>query len=393
MATAADPARLSPIPPTADAAAPTRAPHRPASVERALPVRSLLLLPAGLTLIAGLLGGIGLLDIGLDARLTGLRDVHGPLMVLGFLGTLIALERAVAARVAWGYAAPLLTGLGALVTIPPDTRAGGAVLLTAGLLTLVLVYGSLWRRSRDDLVLVQAAAAGCAVLAAVLWPRTDVATALPWLVGFVVLTIAAERVELARLAIRHGPGILVGLTTAYLLAATLTLLWPRTGSRLLALTLLGLTGWLALSDVARRTIRLTGQARFSAAALLTAYLWLAVGSLTWLSAGPIATTDAYDTVVHAVFLGFAMSMVLAHAPVILPAVIRRPLPYRPLFWLPFVVLHAGLAVRLALGHGIPSEPVWRAGALVTVLALLLLPVVLVAAVVRARSTSHRRPTT
>jgi hypothetical protein len=34
-----------------------------------------------------------------------------------------------------------------------------------------------------------------------------------------------------------------------------------------------------------------------------------------------------DAVIHAAFLGFAMSMVMAHAPVIPPAVLRRPLPY------------------------------------------------------------------
>lgn len=283
----------------------------------ALPARTLLLLPAGATLVAGLAGGTGLLGLDpLGGHLTGLAE---------------------------------------------------------------------------DLVLVQMAAAGSAVLASFLWPRTDVATALPWLVGFIVLTIAAERVELARLEIRHGSGVLVGLTGAYLLTGAAALLWPRVGTRALALTLLTMTAWLALSDVARRTIRLSGQARFSAAALLTAYLWLAVAALTWLAAGPLVTSDAYDTVVHGVFLGFAMSMVLAHAPVILPAVIRRPLPYRPIFWLPFLVLHVGLAVRLLLGHGLPSEPVWQAGAVVTLVALVLLPVVLVAAVVRARPTSRRRP--
>lgn len=380
MAPAADPAGLT---------APVR--RMRVGAGPALPRRTLLLLPAAATLVAGLVGGTALLGLEpLGGRLTGLAEVHGPLMVLGFLGTLISLERAVAARVGWAYAAPLLTGLGALVAIPTTTRSTGVVLLTAGLLALVVVYGRLWRRSRDDLVLVQMAAAGSAVLASVLWPRTDVATALPWLVGFIVLTIAAERVELARLEIRHGSGILVGLTGAYLLAGTVALLWPRVGTRALALTLLALTAWLALSDVARRTIRLAGQARFSAAALLTAYLWLAVAALTWLSAGPLATSDAYDTVVHGVFLGFAMSMVLAHAPVILPAVIRRPLPYRPVFWLPFLVLHVGLAVRLLLGHGIPAERLWQAGALGTVLALVLLPVVLVSAVVRDRGHAPRR---
>ena len=33
---------------------------------------------------------------------------HGPLMVCGFLGTLISLERAVGLGSPWGYAAPVL---------------------------------------------------------------------------------------------------------------------------------------------------------------------------------------------------------------------------------------------------------------------------------------------
>ena len=40
---------------------------------------------------------------------------HGPLMVCGFLGTLISLERAVAFGSRWGYAAPVLIATGALM--------------------------------------------------------------------------------------------------------------------------------------------------------------------------------------------------------------------------------------------------------------------------------------
>ena len=39
-------------------------------------------------------------------------EVHGPLMVLGFLGTLIALERAVPLDEPVGYLAPAAAGLG-----------------------------------------------------------------------------------------------------------------------------------------------------------------------------------------------------------------------------------------------------------------------------------------
>ncbi|MGJ3560863.1 hypothetical protein ACR6C2_30315 [Streptomyces sp. INA 01156] len=62
----------------------------------------MLLLPAGLALLAGL--DAALLLLGLPAPVTAdrLPEVHGVLMVLGFVGTLIALERAVALGRPWG---------------------------------------------------------------------------------------------------------------------------------------------------------------------------------------------------------------------------------------------------------------------------------------------------
>ena len=66
-----------------------------------VPRHVVLLVPGGLALLAGL--DAALLRLGLGAPVADDRwaDVHGPLMVLGFVGTLVALERAVAARRAW----------------------------------------------------------------------------------------------------------------------------------------------------------------------------------------------------------------------------------------------------------------------------------------------------
>jgi hypothetical protein len=60
-----------------------------------------------------------------------------------------------------------------------------------------------------------------------------------------------------------------------------------------------------------------------------------------------------------VFLGFTMSMIFVHAPVILPAVLRRPLPYHRLLYVPLAVLHLSLLIRIGLGDGVGWEPVWR----------------------------------
>src|SRR5512139_3708010 len=42
---------------------------------------------------------------------------HGPLMVSGFFGTLIALERAVALNRRWAYLGPLCSGVGGILLI------------------------------------------------------------------------------------------------------------------------------------------------------------------------------------------------------------------------------------------------------------------------------------
>ena len=54
-------------------------------------------------------------------------------------------------------------------------------------------------------------------------------------------------------------------------------------------------------------------------------------------------------------------MVLAHAPVILPAVLRRPLPYRTAMWIPLALLHIGLLTRIGAGNGLGQHTAWQLG--------------------------------
>jgi hypothetical protein len=195
---------------------------------------------------------------------------------------------------------------------------------------------------------------------------------LPWLAGFLVLTIAGERLELARLAMGPSAGpTLVLLATGLLAATVASLLWPVAGYPPLGLSLVGLTGWLLYHDVARRTIRSVGLTRFMAASMLAGYSWVLVAGATWLLHGEALEGGAYDVVVHATFLGFTISMIMAHAPVILPAVLRRPLPYRRVLWAPLVLLHASLVLRLWLGDALHARLARQVGGALNVAALLL----------------------
>ncbi|GAB3260417.1 hypothetical protein [Nocardioides dilutus] len=334
--------------------------------------RVALLAPAGLALLAGLDAALMLLGVPAPVRADRLPEVHGMLMVLGFVGTLIALERAVALRRPAGFVVPGLLGSGGLALLTPAPLPVGQWLLTAGAAALVALYQPLWRRQRDEAVLVQALGAVLALGAAVLWlGGAAVPVLAPWLVGFVVLTIAGERLELARIAMGPTAGSrLVLLASGLVAGAVAALLWPRPGTALLGAALLVLTGWLAAHDVARRTIRASGLQRYMAGCLLAGYCWLGVAGAVWLLGGPALDGVRYDAVLHAVFLGFTLSMIMAHAPVILPAVLRRPLPYHPAFIAPAVLLHASLTLRLWVGDALGHQDAWVTGGVLNIVAVL-----------------------
>jgi hypothetical protein len=361
-----------------------------------VPLRTLLLLPGGIALLAGL--DAALLLLGLSAPVTTQRlpELHGMVMVLGFVATVVALERAVALGRWPGYAAPVGLGLGGLAVVSPLPIAVGQLLLVVGSASLIGLYVPLWRRQPADAVLVQAGGAVLATGAALLWwGGVEMAVLLPWLAGFLVLTIVGERLELAHVVVleRAAAPLLVAASALVMIGAGAALLWPTVGYVVLGASLLALTGWLARYDVARRTVRARGLTRFMAACLLAGYAWLAVAGAIWLLLGPQYSGGGYDAVTHAVFLGFVMLMIMAHAPVILPAVIRRPLPYHPVMYVPAALLVASLLLRIVVGDLRGEVWAWQWGGVLNIVAVLLFVVLAVGSVVfGARGTARRTPT-
>lgn len=329
-----------------------------------------LLFLAAFALLAGVDGGLILLGHGAPLTSQRLEDAHGVLMVFGFVGTLIALERAVALRSMWGYVAPMLLGLGAMVTLSPAPLEVGGGLFAAGFAALLGVYWALWHRQARDELAVQSLGAALGCSGALVWGAgIPIGGILPWLAGFVVLTIAGERAELSRLESETIARRTLWMSIVLCATVVATILWPTLGTALFGAALLALTLVLVAHDAARRTIRAAGLPRFAAACMLAGYFWLAVSGSLWLVGGP-ADGGAYDAVIHAVFLGFTISMIMGHAPVILPAVLGVELPYRAVMWAPLVLLHIGLAVRLLLGDAYGLELARTVGGILNVIALL-----------------------
>lgn len=373
---------------------PARKYHDDPVDNRRVAPRTAFLLPAGAAMLAGLDGALSLLGLPAPVDLQRLPEVHGPVMVLGFVGTVVALERAVAVGRRPGFAAPLLLGAGGLALVSPLPRIVGQVALILGSLGLGWLYTRVWRRQPATAVAVQATGAALAVAAAALWASgVPVPHLGPCLAGFLVLTIAGERLELLRVAAppRAVEDAVLLLALGWCAAAVIGLLWPAVGYPLLGVVLLVLVGVLMRHDVARRTVHSTGLPRFMAVAMLGGYVWLAVAGAVWLAAGPVLSGAGYDAVLHSVFLGFVMSMIMAHAPVILPAVVRRPLPYDPVMLAPLGLLHVSLAVRVLVGdaHDVPVAV--QIGGVGNIVALLGFAVVAVVSVARAGRRGLDRP--
>jgi hypothetical protein len=271
-------------------------------------------------------------------------------MICGFLGTVIALERAVAHARAWSYLAPILTAAGVAALLLAPGSPAGPTLLTLGSIALVAVYAAItWRHPSLHL---HAMAAGAVFWVAgnALWlSGWPVFGLVFWWIGFPVLTIAGERLELTRLLppTRFGRAGFLIILAALAAGAALASAAPMEAPRAAGLALLALSAWLLRYDIARRTIRLGGLARFTAACLLSGYVWLGTaGALAVAHPGEFSG-PIYDAVLHAALVGFVFAMIFGHAPIIFPAVLGGRAVFHPRFYAHLVLLQASVALRVA----------------------------------------------
>jgi hypothetical protein len=299
-------------------------------------------------------------------------------MVSGFLGTLIGLEKAVAIGRKWAYLGPLATGIGGIGVALATTSIAPRLLLLGGSSVLVAVMGSFVRGFPTLAHVSMLAGAALWVAGNALWlSGSPVYAVVPLWIGFLLLTIAGERLELNRILSPSRASLALFVASAVLAAAgaLVASFGFRTrgyegGVRLLGVCLFVLGAWLVRSDIARVAIRKTGLSRFMATSLLLGYLWLAVSGALSLLHGGVVSGELYDAALHTFFLGFVFSMVFAHGPVIFPSILGRPLSFHRGFYAPLLLLNGGLALRVFADLS-GLDPWRRWGGLLNAAALLL----------------------
>lgn len=271
-------------------------------------------------------------------------------MVSGFLGTLISLERAVALDRHWTYAAPLLSGMGAALLVVGVAGWPGPLLITLGSVFLVLIMVQILRIHVTLYAGVIIAGTLCWFVGNLLWlTGWPVPQVVAWWIGFPLLTVAGERLELGRFL-----QLPTRVTTAFIACVVLFLVGSIVstvnyafGLRLSGAGMVLLAVWLLRYDIASRRIKVGGQARFMAISLLSGYGWLAVGGVLAVNYGGLTAGPFYDAMLHTIFLGFTFSMIFAHAPIIFPAVLQLSFHYKSRFYSHLFLLHITLALRVA----------------------------------------------
>ena len=340
-------------------------------------------LPALLLIIAllasGLLAGFARMGLSSTTLFEAAAILHGPLMIGAFFGTVISVERAVALNRPWAWAAPLAAAIsGVMMVLSWPWWSVQLIALMASLMFIAVNLAVLRRQTAAHTITLLIAAI-CWLIANLAWITShDPSLAAPWWLAFLIITIAGERLELSRLVVRPGkanPQFAIALLV--LLLGTLSVAMNEsTGLQIFSAGCLALAIWLIRYDIARHNIRRDGITRYIAACLLSGYVWLAVGGALGILGALMPGHVWRDAALHAITLGFVVTMVFGHALIIVPAVLRIRVTYHPAFYAPLLLLHVSVTIRVAAGL-VGETALQRFGAMANVASLMVFALILI----------------
>jgi hypothetical protein len=358
-----------------------------------------LMLPALLALVVGVLAGLARLGWEfVPPRVADYAAWHGALMITGFFGTVVGMEKAVAHGGVWPYIAPLLSGACAVVLLAGGPITVAAALAVAAACVFYAIAMSSFAHDDSLYAVIAMLGAFCWLAGNAAWLVKGSGNGLfeAWL-AFIVLVIAGERLELSRSrSVPIWAHCFFGLAVlAVLVGSMFGLLDEPVGSLVFSAGLLGLALWLLCFDGAPRKLGSGGLSGFIAVCLSGGYVFLAFGAIAGLGGALEAEHRWRDTAMHAITVGFIFSMVLGHALIVLPTVARIHVPFGGFFYLPLATLHLSLVLRIAGAMLEKAEWVrWGAlgnGAALALFALTVIVALLVASTTpRSAATSPRR---
>lgn len=298
--------------------------------------------------IVSLLAGLwtGLTRLGWDMTHLNATAHHGAIMVGGFLGTLISLEKAIPLQKKTFLVVPVISASSIAFFLTGHFSLSLQVLIMAsiGLCTIYAVY--LNRQFDLPLLLMFLGAFFWMVGNILLLTKNFYPMSFPWWMAFLLFTIVAERLELSKFlpVTRTTKNILLIFLGIFLLGALLP--FHGYGTYFSGVSLILISVWLMRFDVIRITIKKKELTRFTGVALLSGYVALFLDGF-FLIVFP-DTPFAYDAVLHTFFIGFVFCMIFAHGPIIFPGVLGSSVkPYHPFLYLPLILLVISIVMRVS----------------------------------------------
>ncbi len=303
-----------------------------------------------------------------------MRSLHGPLVILGFLFTWLGLERVSAMNRWWVYGVSLLSVLSALSLILQLPAVVAPFFAANAALLLAWCFADLYQHHHEDHFIMMVLSAAVLLSGNLLWlTELPIHRIVPWWAGFTILLLGGERLEAARArdATPFVQDLFRAAAIVFVIGLALSPFEFRLSLRLAGAAMIAMALWLLRYDGAWQSFQEFGLPRFIALYRVAGYFWLAVGGIAWLwfarffGAGPL-----YDAMIHTVFVGFVMSIIFAHTPLVLTALFQLPVEFDASFHLHAGLLHVSLLARVIGDLGfLPGGQKW--GGLLSAVAVLL----------------------
>jgi hypothetical protein len=220
------------------------------------------------------------------------------------------------------------------------------ICLLTGSTGLILVYGIIFKRYGEKYILIMLIGGILLVTGLVLLLTGEkYASAVPYWIGFLLLTILGERIDLAKFLPRRklkNPLLWIFILT---FLAGLFMTYHQVGHIFAGAGMLLIAFWLMKYDIVNKSMKSHGIHRYIGTVLFSGYIWLFISGLIMLI-NP-ALVYAYDAVLHAFFLGFVFLMIFAHAPIIFPGVMGYSFtPYHKSLYTWMILLNLSLLMRI-----------------------------------------------
>lgn len=283
--------------------------------------------------------------VGWELPIPEVAAKHGFYMVSGLFGTLICFERTLILKNRLWLSIPLLSIVSVVLVFLEITIVGFAVQGLSALL-LATLYFTQWLRHKEVFLLAL-------TLSGLAWMTSGIVLATGrgfaatsiWLILFLLYSIVAERLELSKFI--ATPKWAKPLLLLFFILLFASQAFPfHWGTYHISGILITATGfWLLQFDMATKNLSKSGFFYFTGSTLYYGFVWLMVGGV--LMALPLQSFYHYDAVLHVFFIGFAFSMIYAHAPIILPALLKlRKTPFHKILYIPVWATHVLLLLRL-----------------------------------------------